>query len=72
MMAVRKHYDGIVAFSQTGFTEDLKKTNVPVKARAVFLWKGVVRNETIYSGVGGRGARFKRSGIGSRGTQPGR
>ena len=39
-MAVRKHYDGIVAFSQTGFTEDLKKTNVPVKARAVFFMEG--------------------------------
>ena len=24
------HYDGIVAFSQTDFTEDLKKINVPV------------------------------------------
>jgi hypothetical protein len=36
MMAVRKHYDDIVALSQTDFTEDLSKTNVPVKARAVF------------------------------------
>jgi hypothetical protein len=68
MMAVRKHYDDIVALSQTDFTEDLSKTNVPVKARAVFLWKGVVRNETIHSGVSGCRARFKRSGIGSRDT----
>ena len=27
---VKAHYDGIVAFSQTDFTEDLKKINVPV------------------------------------------
>lgn len=26
----KAHYDGIVAFSQTDFTEDLKKINVPV------------------------------------------
>jgi len=26
----RPHYDGIVAFSQTDFTEDLKKIKVPV------------------------------------------
>jgi non-heme chloroperoxidase len=26
----KAHYDGIVAFSQTDFTEDLKKTSVPV------------------------------------------
>src|SRR4029079_9732727 len=31
MMGVAKaHYDGIVAFSQTDFTEDLKKITVPV------------------------------------------
>jgi len=40
MMAVRKHYDGIVAFSQTGFTEDLKKTNVPVKGPCRFFMEG--------------------------------
>jgi non-heme chloroperoxidase len=26
----KAHYDGIVAFSQTDFTEDLKKINIPV------------------------------------------
>ncbi len=26
----KAHYDGIVAFSQTDFTEDLKKITVPV------------------------------------------
>jgi pimeloyl-ACP methyl ester carboxylesterase len=26
----KAHYDGIVAFSQTGFTEDLKEITVPV------------------------------------------
>ncbi len=26
----RAHYDGVVAFSQTDFTEDLKKITVPV------------------------------------------
>ncbi|MCP1475648.1 pimeloyl-ACP methyl ester carboxylesterase [Pseudomonas sp. EB276 TE3739] len=26
----KAHYDGIVAFSQTDFTEDLKKVSVPV------------------------------------------
>ena len=26
----KAHYDGIVAFSQTDFTEDLRKINVPV------------------------------------------
>lgn len=30
MGGVNAHYDGIVAFSQTDFTEDLKKINVPV------------------------------------------
>jgi len=29
MGAAKAHYDGIVAFSQTDFTEDLKKTTVP-------------------------------------------
>jgi len=28
--SAKAHYDGIVAFSQTDFTEDLKKINVPV------------------------------------------
>jgi len=36
MMAVREHYDRIVAFSQTDFTEDLKKTDASVKGRSVF------------------------------------
>jgi fermentation-respiration switch protein FrsA (DUF1100 family) len=30
MGGARAHYDGIVAFSQTDFTEDLKKITVPV------------------------------------------
>ena len=30
MGGVKVHYDGIVAFSQTDFTEDLKKIKVPV------------------------------------------
>jgi non-heme chloroperoxidase len=30
MCDAKAHYDGIVAFSQTDFTEDLKKINVPV------------------------------------------
>jgi non-heme chloroperoxidase len=30
MGAANAHYDGVVAFSQTGFTEDLKKITVPV------------------------------------------
>ena len=30
MGGVKAHYGGIVAFSQTDFTEDLKKINVPV------------------------------------------
>jgi non-heme chloroperoxidase len=30
MGAAKAHYDGIVAFSQTNFTEDLKKITVPV------------------------------------------
>lgn len=29
MGGAKTHYDGIVAFSQTDFTEDLKKINVP-------------------------------------------
>ena len=29
MGGAKAHYDGIVAFSQTDFTEDLKKINVP-------------------------------------------
>lgn len=28
--AAKAHYDGIVAFSQTDFTEDLKKITIPV------------------------------------------
>ena len=31
MGGAKAHYDGIVAFSQTDFTEDLKKINVPVQ-----------------------------------------
>ena len=30
MGGAKAHYDGIVAFSQTDFTEDLKKINAPV------------------------------------------
>ena len=30
MGGAKAHYDGIVAFSQTDFTEDLKKIDVPV------------------------------------------
>jgi non-heme chloroperoxidase len=30
MGGAKAHYDGIVALSQTGFTEDLKKITVPV------------------------------------------
>jgi len=30
MGGAKAHYDGVVAFSQTDFTEDLKKINVPV------------------------------------------
>jgi non-heme chloroperoxidase len=30
MGGAKAHYDGIVAFSQTDFTEDLKKITVPV------------------------------------------
>jgi non-heme chloroperoxidase len=30
MGGAKAHYDGIVAFSQTDFTEDLKRINVPV------------------------------------------
>ena len=30
MGGAKAHYDGIIAFSQTDFTEDRKKINVPV------------------------------------------
>ncbi len=30
MSSAKAHYDGIVAFSQTDFTEDLKSTTIPV------------------------------------------
>ena len=30
MGGAKAHYDGIVAFSQTDFTDDLKKITVPV------------------------------------------
>ena len=30
MGGAKAHYDGIVAFSETDFTEDLKKINVPM------------------------------------------
>jgi non-heme chloroperoxidase len=30
MGGAKAHYDGIVPFSQTDFTEDLKKINIPV------------------------------------------
>jgi non-heme chloroperoxidase len=30
MGGAKAHYDGVVAFSQTDFTEDLKKISVPV------------------------------------------
>ena len=31
MGGAKAHYDGVVAFSQTDFTEDLKTINVPVQ-----------------------------------------
>ena len=34
MGGAKAHYDGIVAFSQTDFTEDLKKITVPVAGHA--------------------------------------
>jgi non-heme chloroperoxidase len=30
MGSIKAHHDGVIAFSQTDFTEDLKKINVPV------------------------------------------
>ena len=47
MGGAKAHYDGIVAFSQTDFTEDLKKINVPVL---------VMHSEDDQSGTFGRGA----------------
>jgi hypothetical protein len=35
MGGAKAHYDGIVAFSQTDFTEDLEKITVPVLARTI-------------------------------------
>jgi hypothetical protein len=37
MGGVKVHYDGIVAFSQTDFTEDLKKITVPVLCTAMTI-----------------------------------
>ena len=34
MGGAKAHYDGVVAFSQTDFTEDLKKITVPVHGDA--------------------------------------
>ena len=38
MGGAKAHYDGIVAFSQTDFTEDLKKITVPVQVMHVKFW----------------------------------
>ena len=34
MGGAKAHYDGVVAFSQTDFTEDLKKITLPVLVNA--------------------------------------
>src|ERR1700747_2625559 len=44
MGGAKAHYDGIVAFSQTDFTEDLKKITVPV-----FVTDGDVAQLVLYA-----------------------
>ncbi len=44
MGGAKAHYDGIVAFSQTDFTEDLKKINAPVRtARTIRSFPTLLR-----------------------------
>ena len=53
----KAHYDGIVAFSQTDFTEDLKKINVPV-----LVMHGDDDQIVPYAGSGPLSARLLKNG----------
>ena len=57
MGGAKAHYDGIVAFSQTDFTEDLKKINVPV-----LVMHGDDDQIVPYAGSGPLSARLLKKG----------
>ncbi|ERF81014.1 alpha/beta hydrolase [Bradyrhizobium viridifuturi] len=57
MGGAKAHYDGIVAFSQTDFTEDLKKINVPV-----LVMHGDDDQIVPYAGSGPLSARLLKNG----------
>jgi non-heme chloroperoxidase len=57
MGGAKAHYDGIVAFSQTDFTEDLKKITVPV-----LVMHGDDDQIVPYSDAGPRSAKLLKSG----------
>ena len=57
MGAAKAHYDGIVAFSQTDFTGDLKKITVPV-----LVMHGDDDQIVPYAGSGPLSARLVQNG----------
>jgi len=58
MGGAKAHYDGIVAFSQTDFTEDLKKINVPV-----LVMRGDDDQIVRYADSGPLSAKLLKNGI---------
>lgn len=47
MGGAKVHYDGIVAFSQTDFTDDLKKITVPVHPESLTLRRRQRRQSSV-------------------------
>ncbi len=64
MGGAKAHYDGIVAFSQTDFTEDLKKITVPV-----LVMHGDDDQIVPYADSGPLSAKLVQNGTLSRHTQ---
>src|SRR5205809_3315602 len=58
MGGAKAHYDGIVAFSQTDFTEDLKKITVPV-----LVMHGDDDQIVPYADAGPLSAKLLKSGV---------
>jgi non-heme chloroperoxidase len=60
MGGTKAHYDGIVAFSQTDFTEDLKKISLPV---LVMPTQPVIRNRLVGLGGSEQGGAYGNSTV---------
>ena len=67
MGGAKAHHDGIVAFSQTDFTEDLKKITVPVRGEIRRQRPGLSENRR-----GGSPLQLRNGAATSSGTRSGR